>query len=116
MSRIGRLPVPIAKGVEVKQANGTLNVKGPKGELTLDVHPDMTIVLDETEMEYLYQDGDTYHFMNGETYEQIGLSGDTLGGCGALPPPQHHPQGPVLRGAAHRHQPTADRGDDGHRD
>ena len=37
------------------------------------------VVLDETEMEYLYQDGDTYHFMNGETYEQIGLSGETLG-------------------------------------
>ena len=37
------------------------------------------VVLDETEMEYLYQDGDTYHFMNGETFEQIGLSGETLG-------------------------------------
>ena len=37
------------------------------------------VVLDETEMEYLYQDGDTYHFMNGETYEQVGLSSETLG-------------------------------------
>ncbi len=37
------------------------------------------VVLDETQMEYLYQDGDTYHFMNGETYEQIGLSAETLG-------------------------------------
>ena len=37
------------------------------------------VILDETEMEYLYQDGDTYHFMNGETYEQVGLSGETLG-------------------------------------
>ena len=37
------------------------------------------VVLDEMEMEYLYQDGDTYHFMNGETYEQIGLSAETLG-------------------------------------
>ena len=37
------------------------------------------VVLDETEMEYLYQDGDTYHFMNGETYEQIALSAETLG-------------------------------------
>jgi elongation factor P len=37
------------------------------------------VVLDETEMEYLYQDGDTYYFMNGETYEQIGLSAETLG-------------------------------------
>lgn len=37
------------------------------------------VVLDQTEMEYLYQDGDTYHFMNGETYEQIALSAETLG-------------------------------------
>ncbi len=31
-------------------------------------------ILDETEMEFLYQDGDMYHFMNNETFEQIGLS------------------------------------------
>jgi len=36
-------------------------------------------ILDETEMEYLYQDGDMYHFMNNETYEQIGLSDEVLG-------------------------------------
>lgn len=36
-------------------------------------------MLDETEMEYLYRDGDMYHFMNAETYEQIGLSDEVLG-------------------------------------
>ena len=36
-------------------------------------------ILDETEMEFLYQDGDMYHFMNNETYEQIGLSDEVLG-------------------------------------
>ena len=30
-------------------------------------------ILDDTEMEFLYQDGDMFHFMNNETYEQIGL-------------------------------------------
>jgi elongation factor P len=35
--------------------------------------------LDETEMEFLYQEGDMYHFMNNETYEQIGLSAEILG-------------------------------------
>jgi elongation factor P len=35
--------------------------------------------LDETEMEYLYQDGDTYHFMNNETFDQVGLSAEVLG-------------------------------------
>ena len=36
-------------------------------------------ILDETEMEYLYQDGDMYHFMNNETFEQVGLSAEILG-------------------------------------
>ena len=36
-------------------------------------------ILDEAEMEYLYQDGDMYHFMNNESYEQLGLSAEVLG-------------------------------------
>jgi elongation factor P len=36
-------------------------------------------ILDDTEMEFLYQDGDMYHFMNNETYEQIALSAEVLG-------------------------------------
>ena len=36
-------------------------------------------ILDESQMEYLYQDGDMYHFMNNETFEQVGLSDDVLG-------------------------------------
>lgn len=35
--------------------------------------------LDEHEMEYLYQDGDHYYFMNTETFEQIHLSKEVLG-------------------------------------
>ena len=50
MSRIGRMPVSIAKGVEVKQANGTLSVKGPNGQLELVPHPDMTVLVDEAEI------------------------------------------------------------------
>jgi elongation factor P len=36
-------------------------------------------IMDEAEMEFLYQDGDMYHFMNNETYEQVGLSDEVLG-------------------------------------
>lgn len=36
-------------------------------------------ILDEVEMEYLYQDGDLYYFMNGDNYEQVGLSAEVLG-------------------------------------
>jgi elongation factor P len=38
-------------------------------------------VLDEHEMEYLYHDGDHYHFMNTENYEQTQLSKEILGDC-----------------------------------
>jgi len=36
-------------------------------------------ILDETEMEFLYREGEMYHFMNNETFEQMGLSDDVLG-------------------------------------
>jgi large subunit ribosomal protein L6 len=33
MSRIGRLPIEVPKGVDIKIADGNVTVKGPKGEL-----------------------------------------------------------------------------------
>jgi large subunit ribosomal protein L6 len=39
MSRIGKLPIEIPSGVEVNFSNGTLTIKGPKGELKQDVKP-----------------------------------------------------------------------------
>lgn len=39
MSRIGKLPIDIPSGVEVTFSNGTVTVKGPKGELKQDVNP-----------------------------------------------------------------------------
>ena len=43
MSRIGRLPVEIPAGVEVKLEGKTLTVKGPKGTLTQEFHKDMIV-------------------------------------------------------------------------
>ncbi len=37
------------------------------------------VVVDETEMEFLYSDGDDYHFMNTESYEQTHISKAILG-------------------------------------
>jgi elongation factor P len=37
------------------------------------------INVDEVQMEYLYQDGDSYCFMNTENYEQLHLNRDILG-------------------------------------
>jgi elongation factor P len=36
-------------------------------------------IMDEQEMEYLYDDGEYYYFMNTETYEQMHLMKDLLG-------------------------------------
>lgn len=46
MSRIGKLPVAVPAGVELKQSGNTLTAKGPKGELSLTTHPDMKITVD----------------------------------------------------------------------
>jgi elongation factor P len=36
-------------------------------------------VLDEKEMQYLYHDGDGYHFMDTSTYEQVHMTAESLG-------------------------------------
>mgnify|MGYP001231975270 CR=1 FL=1 len=35
--------------------------------------------IERQDMEYLYNDGDLYHFMNSETYEQIAINADEVG-------------------------------------
>jgi len=39
MSRIGKVPVKLPKGVKVSFANDTMTVEGPKGKLTQKYHP-----------------------------------------------------------------------------
>ena len=46
MSRIGRKPIEIPAGVTVSYDNCVMTVKGPKGELTRTLHPDMEISVD----------------------------------------------------------------------
>ena len=44
MSRIGRMPVAVPAGVDVKiEAGNVVTVKGPKGTLTQKLHPAMTL-------------------------------------------------------------------------
>lgn len=50
MSRIGLKPIEIPAGVDVKVDGTTVTVKGPKGELTRDVHPNMTVVVEGNEI------------------------------------------------------------------
>ena len=50
MSRIGRKPIAIPAGVEVKLADGVATVKGPKGTLTQNIHPTMKVEVADGEI------------------------------------------------------------------
>jgi large subunit ribosomal protein L6 len=50
MSRIGKQPVPIPSGVDVKLNGRSITVKGSKGELALEVHPDLTVAVEDGEI------------------------------------------------------------------
>ena len=43
MSRIGRLPITVPSGVDVTIDGRNVTVTGPKGTLTRDLHPDITV-------------------------------------------------------------------------
>lgn len=50
MSRIGRMPIPIPKGVGVDIKDSHVTVKGPKGELSRSFHSDMTISIQDSQI------------------------------------------------------------------
>ena len=47
MSRIGKAPIEIPAGVTVKIDNNTVTVKGPKGELTQAVNPELGVKVED---------------------------------------------------------------------
>ena len=50
MSRVGKKPVPIPSGVEFKVNGSRVDVKGPKGQLSRDMHPNMQIDFKDNEV------------------------------------------------------------------
>ena len=54
--------------------NGTLSDQKLRSEDFLE-----RAVLDEREMQYLYKDGDAYHFMHTSSYEQLHIDAEVLG-------------------------------------
>ncbi|MGX4687228.1 50S ribosomal protein L6 [Vagococcus sp. JNUCC 83] len=50
MSRIGNKPVVVPAGVTVAQSGNTVTVKGPKGELTREFSPNITLNISEGEV------------------------------------------------------------------
>jgi large subunit ribosomal protein L6 len=47
MSRIGKLPISIPKGTEITVQKNVINVKGPKGQLSRTIDPDITVAIED---------------------------------------------------------------------
>ena len=56
MSRVGKKPVSIPKGVSVTSSGNVIKIKGPKGELERSIHPNMKIQVAEKEVSVLRPD------------------------------------------------------------
>ena len=47
MSRIGKMPIPVPNGVNVTVADGTVRVKGPKGQLEVALLPGISATVED---------------------------------------------------------------------
>ncbi|MBV9133014.1 MAG: 50S ribosomal protein L6, partial [Chloroflexi bacterium] len=47
MSRIGRMPISVPKGVSIDLADDTVRVKGPKGELSRSVPRQINVITED---------------------------------------------------------------------
>ena len=45
MSRIGKLPIEVPQGVEIKSSKGEMTVKGPKGQLAQSLNPGIKVTI-----------------------------------------------------------------------
>ena len=61
MSRIGKMPVVIPAGVDVKLDGNHITVKGPKGELALDYNPQVSVEVKDTEIVVTRPSDDKVH-------------------------------------------------------
>lgn len=50
MSRIGKKPIAIPGGIEIKIGEKEIVIKGPKGELKQEIHPRVKVVKDDEEI------------------------------------------------------------------
>jgi large subunit ribosomal protein L6 len=53
MSRIGRLPIKVPAGVEIKSEGTQFSAKGPKGQMKMNVHPNMKLEMADGEIKVL---------------------------------------------------------------
>lgn len=61
MSRIGKAPIEIPAGVTVKVENNVVTVKGPKGELSQAVNPELEIKVEDGHIQFNRPSDDREH-------------------------------------------------------
>ena len=69
----GRGNATIRTKIRNLRSGGTMEKTFQSGDRVRDIR------IETLEMQYLYHDGDLYHFMDTSTYEQIAMNEDTLG-------------------------------------
>ncbi|MEZ0360336.1 MAG: 50S ribosomal protein L6 [Hydrogenobacter sp.] len=68
MSRIGKKPIEIPKNVKVNISDGIITVEGPKGKLSMSIHPDMKVYTDGNSIKVERSSDDPFHrAMHGTT-------------------------------------------------
>ncbi len=72
MSRIGKMPVVLPKGVTAKIQGTTITIKGPKGELTQTFHSDMILRQEDSKIVVDRPDNPLYEAMHGMVRAIIG--------------------------------------------
>ena len=65
MSRVAKNPVDLPSGVEVKMSGRNIQVKGPKGELSLNLHPTVDMVHEDNQIRLAASTGDSAMAMAG---------------------------------------------------
>jgi large subunit ribosomal protein L6 len=67
MSRVGRMPVKIPSGVQVKVSGSTVTVKGAKGELTRSFDPNIGVAVEDSKIVVTRPDNKAYDALHGLT-------------------------------------------------
>ena len=72
MSKIGKRPIKLVQDVKVAFNNRVLEMKGPKGELELQTHPDVDLVIDNETLSVIpSNEGSTKTAQIGTTWKLI---------------------------------------------
>ncbi len=71
MSRIGKLPISIPTGVNVTIKDNVVTVKGPKGELSQEIDPNITVTVEGNEIIVTRPDDEKQNRSNHGLYRAL---------------------------------------------